>query len=357
MDVNAMTFGIEIETTIPSTAGIRVGSRHAGCAVAGMPEGWNAQSDGSISAGAGRYGCEFVSPVLRGAEGLRSVIEAVAWIKGIGGQVNPSCGFHVHVGFDRTNTAALDRLLSLTANFEKGIFAATGTKNRERSNWCGSVAQAGDVQTAKRAGESQRYKVLNITNLCAYSNKPTVEFRAFGGTLNPEKIIGYIRLCLAMVQRAVEAKRSASWTGKQPAEGSPQRRKGDGATQLTRLFYQLGWTKGRMSQTYGAIVAEGTPSIRDSKRTLMALARKYDREDVGHGAHFGASHSEQVLSHVRQILGGRRRRRRRTMRDAILEGRHVADSDPVGPRTVRTIEDNGNGTSMSVHRPAPDTTN
>ena len=45
---------------------------------------------------------------------------------------------------------------------------------------------------------------------------------------------------------------------------------------LTRLFYCLGWTKGREEHTYGDIQAEELPSIEAGKKELMRLARKYD---------------------------------------------------------------------------------
>ena len=45
---------------------------------------------------------------------------------------------------------------------------------------------------------------------------------------------------------------------------------------MTRLFYGLGWTKGRESHTFGDVAAEGVPCIEENKKELMRLARKYD---------------------------------------------------------------------------------
>lgn len=274
MDVNQMTFGIEIETTIPYGA-VQIGSYQSGLPVANLPQGWVAKYDGSIHASRGRQGCEFVSPVLRGADGLRQIIEVCRTLNSMGAKVNRSTGLHVHVGFDRTDADALKRLVTLTANFEKAIYASTGTKNRERGGYSAPISPIG---SADQAINLDRYRVLNVTNL-RHGGKPTVEFRAFAGTLNAEKIIGYVRLCLGLVERAVKAARKTNWTAKAPVASSPIHRKGEGATQLTRLFYQLGWTKGRTQITYGDVTGEGLPAMAASKKALMKLARKYDGQN------------------------------------------------------------------------------
>ena len=59
-------------------------------------------------------------------------------------------------------------------------------------------------------------------------------------------------------------------------DSSPIHRSGEGQTALTRLFYFLGWTKGREDHTFGDIQPEGLPTIEAGKKELMRLARKYD---------------------------------------------------------------------------------
>src|SRR5512137_1463717 len=81
----SITFGVELETTIPATSGIVVGGYHFGAAVTvGAANGttqhltaptfngnhWKAERDGSIRAIPGRMACEFVSPILQGGEGV-----------------------------------------------------------------------------------------------------------------------------------------------------------------------------------------------------------------------------------------------------------------------------------------------
>lgn len=275
MNANEITFGIEIETHIPAGA-LPVGSYYSGAPVHGLPEGWVAKQDGSIQAPAGRQGCEFVSPVLKGDDGIRQILAVVAKLNEIGAKVNASTGLHVHVGWSG-DSHALARLVTLVANFEKAIFASTGTKNRERGRWCASVQQHGDAVRASTASSINRYHVLNLNNLYS-GRRATVEFRAFAGTLNVVKILGYVSLCLGLVERALSAKKATNFTAKKPVASSPIARDGEGQTELNRLFYQLGWTKGRTDRVYGLVLSEGAPSAKEIKAELMRLAKKYDEQ-------------------------------------------------------------------------------
>ena len=81
MNVQDMTFGVEIETTIPASAGVRVGGHGCGTDIPELP-GWKADRDPSIRVGiAGHIPCEFVSPVFKGIEGLEQCLRDVAKIK------------------------------------------------------------------------------------------------------------------------------------------------------------------------------------------------------------------------------------------------------------------------------------
>jgi hypothetical protein len=279
VNVNELTFGVELEVTLPAGA-CPVGGYHAGLQVPGLPAGWNAQRDGSIQPGPGYMGVEVVSPVLRGADGLRQLQAVCDWLGAAGAKVNKSTGFHVHVGFRRDDKAGLRRLVSLVANFEKALFAATGTRSREQGYYCRPVQNDATYQRAFRdaagpAAHLPRYHVLNLTNLLGHG-KPTVEFRVFAGTTNATKALGYVRLCLAIVEKALALKKLPKWVAKTPVETSPIHRSGEGQTALCRLFYGLGWTKGREDHTFGDIQPEGLPTLDATKKELMRLARKYD---------------------------------------------------------------------------------
>jgi hypothetical protein len=280
INANDLTFGVELEVTLPLGT-CAVGHYHSGVQVPQLPPGWKAEHDTSIHAGAGYMAAEIVSPVLQGADGLRQLKVVCDWLNSVHAKVNRSTGFHVHVGFGGNDKTALRRLVSLVANFEKALFAATGTHSREEGSYCRPVQNDFRYQQAFQhanipAGQLPRYHVLNLANLLG-GGKPTVEFRVFAGTTNALKAIGYVRLCLGIVEKALSMKKLPKWVAKTPVETSPIHRKGgEGQTALTRLFYGLGWTKGREDHTFGDIQPEGLPTIEATKKELMRLARKYD---------------------------------------------------------------------------------
>lgn len=121
-----------------------------------------------------------------------------------------------------------------------------------------------------------RYRLLNLVNMLNGS-RPAVEFRAFAGTTNASKIISYVRLCIGLAQKAATSQRTAKFNTATVSQTSPVHRKGgEGQTQITRLLYALGWTKGRSKQVYGDILGDDLPSIETSKKALRRLAKKYD---------------------------------------------------------------------------------
>jgi hypothetical protein len=287
MNANEMTFGIEIETHMP-VGSVAPGGHGYGRQVDWLPAGWLADSDPSIIVpNHNRTACEFVSPVLKGAEGLRQVCEVIAEIKRRGGQVNASCGLHVHVGYDKRNTAAVGRLITLVANHEKGLYAATGTHSREQgqgsrhgTNWCKSIKQYGDKETATVIANRDRYHLLNIA-----TTKPTVEFRVFGGSLNATKITAYVRLCVGLAQKSLVSKKTTTWNARRSA--SPKWNFGHGAdagvgaVEVTRLLFSLGWRKRghAWQQEFGVVEGEGVPSMEAARKILGRLAAQYDDAD------------------------------------------------------------------------------
>src|SRR5215471_8467459 len=100
INVNDLTFGVELEVTLPAGT-CPVGSYHNGVQVPQLPPGWTAERDGSIQASPGYLAAEIVSPVLQGADGLRQLKAVCDWLVSVQAKVNKSTGFHVHVGFRR----------------------------------------------------------------------------------------------------------------------------------------------------------------------------------------------------------------------------------------------------------------
>lgn len=283
MDANEISFGIEFETTLPASDNTPIGAYHHGVQVPWLPLGWKAESDSSIAAAHGRKGCEFVSPKLRGPEGLEQIEEAIEAIHSRGAKVNPSCGLHVTIEW-RGDAAALARLISLVGNHERAIFASTGTRRREQTIYTKKIKSYGNAEDAKRRCEADRYHLLNLTHLARGHHR--IEFRAFAGSLNKTKVAGYLLMCLGLVELALTSRRKSDWTYEK-AEGTRScwDRPGaaQGETELNRLFYRLGWTKGwykgaLRDKRYGELAGYTTrPNWKAIKTKLLEMARKYDQ--------------------------------------------------------------------------------
>jgi hypothetical protein len=279
MNAHDLQYGIEIETIAPDSAvrrdGLRIGAYHHGIQVPYLPAGWTAENDGSINNGHGGHKCEIVSPILKGPEGLAQVADVARILETKGHTVNASCGVHVHVGWPSTfSVQALARLIIITAYLEKGLYAITGTKNREQSVYCGGVKKYGNDKAAKIHLDRERYHILNLTNL-ATGRKQTVEFRCFSGSTSAVKLVGWIQVCLGLVEKAVTAKRSPVWNPKPPTGGL--KKAGEGQSEAERLMHYLCWAEGSakvMGRTYGWIY-DGIPREK-VKAELRRLARRYD---------------------------------------------------------------------------------
>jgi len=273
MNATELTFGIEIETTVDvQTAAanlLQVGSYYSGIQVPYLPAGWEAKSDGSIQSPNGHMGCEIVSPILRGAEGLAQAVEVVKILEAKGHKVNASCGVHVHIGWNRCwPSQSLARLITYVACVEKGLYAITGTKNRERGHFCGGVRKYGNATEAKKNMDYSRYHALNVANL-ANGRKSTVEFRVFSGSLNPVKIAGWIQVCLGLVEKALNGKKNAPWNPKR----KPTAANKIGQLETFRLSIFLGWVENEKHH-YGWM--SETISRRDVLNAFNRLAKKYD---------------------------------------------------------------------------------
>jgi len=274
MNANEMTYGVELEVFVPATVQIQVGGYHNGMQVAGLPTGWNAQGDCSIQADPGYRGVEIVSPVLRGADGLKQIQKVCCWLSSIGAKVNRSTGCHVHVGFAGNDTD-LAVLTGLVAYHETALFAVTGSKARMSSRYCKPIRTSTEHQGVANKtlnGTRDRYHTLNLNNLTTCGRAPTVEFRMFAGTCNALKVIGYVRMCLALVEKAHEMRRLPKWT---PTENEKNMNR-LGAHAVKRFFACFGWTKGKTPYVYGAVIDETLPTVEACKTKLMEMARKFD---------------------------------------------------------------------------------
>ncbi len=236
-DLGQFTFGVEIECILPSglghtnaaarvttETGIECRSELYGHTVSNA---WKVITDGSLGVSYDR-GAEFVSPPLRGEEGLRQVEKVCLAIRALGAKITKRCGFHVHVGIGYAPVEAFKRMIQLYANNEPLLDTIQPeSRQMNNNNWCRSLLTE-EYRYATRCYEtilsqieaattredvirilsgdhargSKRYKKLNLASWWAYR---TVEFRHHAGTVEADKASYWVKFCLRMVALAMSS--------------------------------------------------------------------------------------------------------------------------------------------------------
>ena len=230
------TFGVELEFISPSPSAVNaiakelynlglcshstIQSYHAET-VEGM---WIIERDGSLGYGGG----ELVSPILKDTpetwENIRKICEVV---QRHGGYVNNQTGGHVHVGYNNLgqNKANWEKLITNVSAHEEIYMRAAGGELGEMrpSHYAKSIRLKRDrnasrgrtlrdrlrnlsetimnSEAIRRFGDDrhgERYYTLNTENLG--NGKPTIEFRAFNGTITPEVIQNNIRIATSFIR-------------------------------------------------------------------------------------------------------------------------------------------------------------
>lgn len=236
MNLENITFGIELETIIPRNANIAIGDHgegrpiNTGTTPVGLVvtapkfegKAWKGDRDPSIVTANHFAACEFVSPVLKGEAGVLHVIEFLNFLTSIGAKVNSSCGMHVHIGLSAAGDTEeqklhfvkiLTRLVNRKAT---ALHAQTGTISRETGCWCAMAGQsyrsavnaAGRSKSLNAARVNTRYHLLNLASIPRHG---TVEFRCFAGTLNTKKVLLHLFSVFTFCRQAAERKGLLSW--------------------------------------------------------------------------------------------------------------------------------------------------
>lgn len=183
---------------------------------------WTIKSDGSVRGG------EMVSPPLMidDAAQRAQVDRAVAALKSVGAYTDNSAGIHVHIdgsGMDYSQVAAVARIFT---KFEDCIYRVassgwtsmrTGTSQYAKPLPFSNAQRIARAKTLDQVAEGYYGAGSNLTyrmqahhdssryyglNLHSWFYRKTIEFRIFNSSLNPERIQGYIGMCMAMVQDA-----------------------------------------------------------------------------------------------------------------------------------------------------------
>ena len=161
---------------------------------------FESKRDGSIN------GLEFVSPILRGRAGLRTLRGFMQ--RGVDIRVDRSCGLHVHIGMERLHDHQLYSVFAAYVATQPQWHCLVNSR-RHHNTYCGPYdgRTVLDIMTAYRRQETfrvyanmcDRYHWLNVAAL----NAPgTVENRLHQGTWNYAKVSTWIILNLCFVEEA-----------------------------------------------------------------------------------------------------------------------------------------------------------
>ena len=294
-----MLIGVELETTIPNRFASIIGGYHRGNIVRNeqLQLTWEACYDCSINVamGSNRKGCEFTlhNPIEFNKQNVAKLVNDINVFKNhYDAKVNSSCGVHVHVGWESDSLKDLRKLIHIVAHYEEAIYATTGTTRRESGRWSQTIREThGEVipknttrklsrsrDFLRRRFRSDRYKSLNLVPLLEGRRK-AAEFRAFSGSLNETKILGWIAMCVGIVENASSRTTCPKWD--KPALGQSYRAEGRGEGTLERLFYRLGWWP-KKKMLGASVIHEAhqdgmnVPSLKEVKKMMVKMAKKYD---------------------------------------------------------------------------------
>lgn len=206
----AYTFGVEIECGMNVPAFIRKANalgvsvnnigRYTHC---NDRHNFSITSDSSVHADNGTS-CECVSPILDGnASGYDNLKKACEAINFANGNVNKTCGLHVHIGCaDMTN----EQYVNVFKNYQKleGVIDSFMAKSRRANNnrYCASILRynySGCVTPydVKRTMGCDRYHKVNP---CSWDGHRTIEFRQHAGSTNYEKISHWANFVAKLVE-------------------------------------------------------------------------------------------------------------------------------------------------------------
>ena len=144
---------------------------------------------------------ECVSPVLKGATGMKSLKACCKSLNEGNAKVNKTCGLHIHVGGIKTekqyvnvfkNYKMLESLIDTFMAESRRADNAYYCQSIKRFNYtnCESIRDVHNVMGTKRY-----FKV----NHWAYSRHQTIEFRQHQGTTDFEKISNWANFCMKLV--------------------------------------------------------------------------------------------------------------------------------------------------------------
>ncbi|MEN8905414.1 MAG: amidoligase family protein [Clostridiales bacterium] len=185
---------------------------------------WKLESDVSLPSGG-----ELVSPPLKdNPETWQNIQKVCEVAKMHGARVNSrAVGGHVHISADPLDTAKhrWNRFFKSTGSFEDVIYRVSGgERGIVRSNvnhYATSFSQTADrmlrtnfslnnsgdlMNLTFDASRSDRYKMINLTNIHDINKPNTLEFRSFNSSLDPKILQNNVRIANGIVFASEKAR-------------------------------------------------------------------------------------------------------------------------------------------------------
>lgn len=210
----ARKFGVEIEFLVPYNTSMSdfiqalcdagVPAYDAGYTHS-VTRRWKIVTDASV-ADTNMYGYELVSPPLESTEeSFEQIRKACAVLSQFNAKVKKCCGLHVHVDASELNVDTAKAFLNRYAKYEAEIDTFMPQSRRGDNNtYCRSVI--GRIyQSENRYIDglmNDRYYKVNVKSYVKYN---TMEFRQHSGTTNAEKIINWVKFCIAFYEKSAVA--------------------------------------------------------------------------------------------------------------------------------------------------------
>ena len=182
---------------------------------------WRAVHDGSIEAhGDGSRGVEFVSRSPSNGDGLYKDVLYLSGFVSEGFSVNRSCGMHVHVDGRDLDYKGLKYALLIGKSVQSIIYMML-PPSRNNGRWCRRIPMSREsilrisnneefidswyaswgVDPSMEKYNNSRYCGMNMHARIIHGS---IEFRYHSATINPTKIINWIKICTAIVDKAKE---------------------------------------------------------------------------------------------------------------------------------------------------------
>jgi hypothetical protein len=188
-----------------------------------IPNGYDiaVEIDSSISgswewSGVPYAAIEMKTRILNGIDEWERIIpKALKIVNDLGGRVNHTCGFHIHLSLDeiQSDFGHIRSLFNLFYRYEPVIFGLLAP-SRTNNQYCqaiplnsynlfqGCKAERTYIRAISQLHNKNGLNLSHLISGSAFAYKPRIELRYHGGTLEPEKARHWLRFCLQMAEHA-----------------------------------------------------------------------------------------------------------------------------------------------------------